>query len=73
MPEVSGLEIVKEALIHRPNINIIFISGYAEEAFLKSDDINIEDFHFLPKPFTLNELGNKVQSVLHKAKKTVQF
>ncbi|RDD35097.1 Blue-light-activated protein [Wolbachia endosymbiont of Cylisticus convexus] len=69
MPEVSGPEIVKEALIHRPNINVIFISGYAEDAFLKSDDINIEDFHFLPKPFTLNELGNKVQSVLHKIKK----
>ncbi|OWZ25458.1 response regulator [Wolbachia endosymbiont of Wuchereria bancrofti] len=71
MPEVSGPEIVKEALIHRPDINVIFISGYAEDAFLKNDNINIEDFHFLPKPFTLSELGNKVQSVLHKAKKAV--
>jgi len=53
------------------DINIIFISGYAEDAFLKSNDINIEDFHFLPKPFTLNELGNKGQSVLHEAKKIV--
>ncbi|QKX01119.1 response regulator [Wolbachia endosymbiont of Dipetalonema caudispina] len=70
MPEVSGPEIVKKALIHRPNINVIFISGYAEDAFLKSDDINIEDFHFLSKPFTLNELGNKVQSVLYKVEKT---
>ncbi|WP_353288084.1 response regulator [Wolbachia endosymbiont (group B) of Gerris lacustris] len=70
MPEVSGPEIVKEALIHRPHIKVIFISGYAEDAFLKSDEINIEDFHFLPKPFTLNELGNKVQSVLHKEKKS---
>ncbi|WP_264683717.1 response regulator [Wolbachia endosymbiont (group B) of Xestia c-nigrum] len=69
MPEVSGPEIVKETLIHRPNIKVIFISGYTEDAFLKSDEINIEDFHFLPKPFTLNELGNKVQSVLHKTKK----
>ncbi|WCR58302.1 ATP-binding protein [Wolbachia endosymbiont of Ctenocephalides felis wCfeJ] len=69
MPEVSGPEIVKEALIHRPDINVIFISGYAEDAFLKNDSINIEDFHFLPKPFTLSELGNKVESVLHKAKK----
>ncbi|MGL9717915.1 MAG: ATP-binding protein [Wolbachia sp.] len=71
MPEVSGPEIVKEALIHRPDIDVIFISGYAEDAFLKNDTVNIEDFHFLPKPFTLNELGNKVQSVLHKAKKAV--
>ncbi|QKX02888.1 response regulator [Wolbachia endosymbiont of Litomosoides sigmodontis] len=71
MPEVSGPEIVKEALIHRPDINVIFISGYAEDAFLKNDNINIEDFHFLPKPFTLSELENKVQSVLHKVKKEV--
>ncbi|QOD38680.1 ATP-binding protein [Candidatus Wolbachia massiliensis] len=71
MPEVSGPEIVKEALIHRPDIDVIFISGYAEDAFLKNDTINIEDFHFLPKPFTLSELGNKVQSVLHKVKKPV--
>ncbi|MGL9718629.1 MAG: ATP-binding protein [Wolbachia sp.] len=73
MPEVSGPEIVKEALIHRPGINVIFISGYAEDAFLKNDTINVEDFHFLPKPFTLNELGNKVQSVLHKEKKQFNF
>ncbi|QKX02273.1 response regulator [Wolbachia endosymbiont of Dirofilaria (Dirofilaria) immitis] len=71
MPEVSGPEIVKEALIHRPDINVIFISGYAEDAFLKNDNINIEDFHFLPKPFTLSELGNKVQNVLRKVEKTV--
>lgn len=71
MPEFSGPEIVKEALIHRPDINVIFISGYAEEAFLKNGDISIGDFHFLPKPFTLKELGNKVQSVLQAAKKTV--
>ncbi|MDM8334827.1 ATP-binding protein [Wolbachia pipientis] len=69
MPEVSGPEIVKKALIYRPDIDVIFISGYAEDAFLKNYNINIEDFYFLPKPFTLNELGNKVQSVLHKAKK----
>ena len=71
MPEFSGPEIVREALIHRPNLEIIFISGYTEDAFSKNDDINISDFHFLPKPFNLNELGNKVQNVLNKSKKTV--
>jgi YesN/AraC family two-component response regulator len=71
MPKASGPEIVKEALVHTPNIKVIFISGYAEDAFLKNDAINIEDFHFLPKSFTLNELGNKVQSVLHETKKTI--
>ncbi len=66
VPEASGPEIVKEALIHRPGISVMFISGYAEDTFLKNDDLNIGDFHFLAKPFTLNELGNKVQQVLKK-------
>ncbi|MDN5247809.1 MAG: response regulator [Wolbachia endosymbiont of Tyrophagus putrescentiae] len=69
IPEISGPEIVKEALIHRPGICVIFISGYAEDAFMKSDDINIGNFHFLPKPFTLNELGNKIHHTLHSTKK----
>lgn len=69
IPEISGPEIVKKALTYRPDIHVIFISGYAEDTFLKNDDINIGDFHFLPKPFTLNELGNKVQDVLHEKKK----
>lgn len=65
IPEISGPEIVREALVHRPNVNVIFISGYAEDTFLKNNDININDFHFLPKPFTLSELGNKVENVLN--------
>lgn len=72
MPEISGPEIIKNALIHRPGISVIFISGYAEDTFSKNDDINIADFHFLSKPFTLNELGNKVQSVLYEEHKKLK-
>ncbi len=64
MPEVSGPEIVKEAIKIRPDIKVIFISGYAEDAFLKNEDIDVTKFHFLPKPFTLNELTIKVKEVL---------
>ncbi|WP_333023222.1 response regulator [Wolbachia endosymbiont of Pentidionis agamae] len=64
MPEFSGLEIAKKALIQRPDIDVIFISGYAEDTFLKNEEINLQNFDFLPKPFTLNQLISKVQSVL---------
>ena len=42
---------------------MIFISGYAEEAFRKSlgDE---EDFRFLPKPFTLKQLAQAVKDAL---------
>ncbi len=64
MPEISGPEIAKEAIKIKPDIKIIFISGYAEDVFLKNEDINIKKFHFLPKPFTLNEITMKIKKVL---------
>ncbi|WP_339045185.1 ATP-binding protein [Candidatus Mesenet endosymbiont of Agriotes lineatus] len=64
MPEVSGPEIAREAIKIKPDVKIIFISGYAEDVFLKNEDINIKEFHFLPKPFTLNEITMKIKKVL---------
>ena len=43
-----------------PNLKIIFVSGYAEDAFDKSLPEN-EQFAFLPKPFTLNAAGRAGQ------------
>jgi two-component system cell cycle sensor histidine kinase/response regulator CckA len=42
---------------------VIFVSGYAEDAFEK----NLEgqtDFAFLPKPFSLKQLVEKVKEVM---------
>lgn len=64
MPEVSGPEIAKEAIKIKPDVKIIFISGYAESTFLKNEDIDIKRFHFLSKPFTLNEITMKTKKVL---------
>jgi two-component system cell cycle sensor histidine kinase/response regulator CckA len=47
----------------KPKLRVIFISGYAEEAFRNSPD-RPEDFHFLPKPFSLKQLTSKVKEVL---------
>ena len=43
-----------------PNLKIIFVSGYAEEAFDKSLPEN-EQFAFLPKPFALQRAGRQGQ------------
>ena len=47
----------------RPEMPIIFMSGYAEEAFRRNDE-KAEDLHFLPKPFGLKQLAAKVKDVL---------
>lgn len=63
MPGMNGPAMVKEIREANPDVVVIYISGYAEDTFGKSygDDRN---FHFLPKPFTLDQLAEKVKQVL---------
>ena len=55
MPGMDGPTVVREARKSRPDIKILFISGYAEEQLRKS--IDIENVNFLPKPFSVTELA----------------
>ena len=63
MPEMDGPTLLKELRKRNPDLKIIFISGYPDEAFKKSLDPN-EQFAFLPKPFTLPQLAAKVKEEL---------
>lgn len=63
MPQMDGPSLVKEIRRRRENIKIIFISGYAEDAFRKNLGKG-EVFSFLPKPFSLKQLAEKVKDVL---------
>jgi two-component system, cell cycle sensor histidine kinase and response regulator CckA len=63
MPRIDGPTLVKELRIRRPDLPVIFISGYAEDAFRKRVDAG-EEAHFLMKPFTLKQLAAKVKEVL---------
>jgi two-component system cell cycle sensor histidine kinase/response regulator CckA len=46
-----------------PNLKIIFVSGYAEDAFEKSLPEG-QQFNFLPKPFTLSQLVAAVKETM---------
>jgi two-component system cell cycle sensor histidine kinase/response regulator CckA len=63
MPELDGPSLLKELRKTRPDLKIIFISGYAEDAFRKNLPEN-ETFHFLPKPFSLKQLAVAVKETL---------
>lgn len=64
MPGKDGPTWVREALKERPDTKVVFVSGYAEEAF-GEDQKSIPNSVFLPKPFSLNELTKTVHSQLH--------
>ena len=55
MPGMDGPTMVREARKTRPDLKILFMSGYAEEQLRKS--IDIENVNFLPKPFSVTELA----------------
>ncbi len=72
MPGLDGPSWVKEALLQRPEVKVIFVSGYAEDAF-QDGSANVANSLFLPKPFSLAELTDNVRSILLEAKGTAQF
>jgi two-component system cell cycle sensor histidine kinase/response regulator CckA len=63
MPNMDGPTLVRHVRELRPDMAVIFMSGYAEEAFRRNDE-KAEELHFLPKPFGLKQLAAKVKDVL---------
>ena len=63
MPEMDGPALLKELRKRNPDIKIIFVSGYAEDAFEKSLPDH-KQFNFLPKPFTLKQLVSAVKETM---------
>jgi two-component system cell cycle sensor histidine kinase/response regulator CckA len=63
MPEMDGPTLLKAARARNPRLRIIFVSGYAEDAFDKNLPAEGQ-FAFLPKPFTLKQLVAAVKETL---------
>jgi two-component system cell cycle sensor histidine kinase/response regulator CckA len=62
MPGMDGPTWVKKARITRPDVKVIFVSGYAEDAFQRNLE-GLSDFHFLPKPFSLTDLADALAAI----------
>ena len=62
MPVMDGPTMVREARRTRPELRILFMSGYAEEQLRNS--IDIDNVAFLPKPFSVQELSEAARKAL---------
>jgi CheY-like chemotaxis protein len=63
MPKLSGQAAYEAISALRPDVPVLFISGYSEE--LGSSAFALKpDLHLLYKPFAVAELGRKVREVL---------
>ncbi|HZD90179.1 MAG TPA: response regulator [Pseudolabrys sp.] len=63
MPEMDGPSLLKELRQRDPSLKIIFVSGYAEDAFSKNLP-NDQQYAFLAKPFTLKQLVAAVKQTM---------
>ncbi len=64
MPGMDGPSWVRQALKERPDVRVVFVSGYAEGAFGDSKPA-VPNSVFLPKPFSLNQLTETVHQQFH--------
>lgn len=66
MPRLSGKAVADQLKAIRPDIKILFISGYSDDALLRHDAAEPSSFNFLQKPFSPSLLAFKIRDVLDK-------
>jgi two-component system cell cycle sensor histidine kinase/response regulator CckA len=62
MPGMDGPAMVAEARRQRPELKVLFMSGYAEEQLRQS--LGVDNAHFLPKPFSVQDLAEAAKKAL---------
>ncbi len=62
MPGMDGPAMARAIRKVKPDLPVIFMSGYAEEQLRK--DIDIPNMYFMPKPFSVDQISKMVAGVL---------
>jgi len=63
MPEMSGRELMHRLAERRPDVKVLYVTGYSDEAVAQHGVLD-PGTAFLPKPFTPEVLTRKVREVL---------
>jgi PAS domain S-box-containing protein len=63
MPGMNGRELMKKLTAESPQLKCLFMSGYPTNVIVRHGILE-EGVHFIQKPFTLEDLADKVRSAL---------
>jgi two-component system cell cycle sensor histidine kinase/response regulator CckA len=70
MPEMSGPALAQRLVAERPELRVLFISGYTDVASTPLE-ANSPNMDFLPKPFQASTLAEKVREILSRPRTDV--
>jgi PAS domain S-box-containing protein len=71
MPRLSGRELASRIAAERPNVKILFISGYTDDSIFRHGVLE-GGVAYLQKPFNLKSIAQKIREVLDGQPATVQ-
>ena len=60
---MNGRQVADAARVIRPELKVLFITGYAENAVLSHSDLD-PGMHVLVKPFAMEILANRVKDLI---------
>ncbi|MCP5515354.1 MAG: PocR ligand-binding domain-containing protein [Spirochaetales bacterium] len=63
MPGINGRDLSEKILALSPDMKCLFISGYTADVIASQGILN-EGIQFIQKPFSMNDLSNKIRVVL---------
>lgn len=63
MPDMNGKQLADRVRELRPGVKVLYTTGYTRNAVIHNGMLD-RDVSFLPKPFTIQQLANKVRQVL---------
>jgi PAS domain S-box-containing protein len=64
LPDINGRQVAETAREKRPNLKILFMTGYAEGA--AGDEFLEEGMEIITKPFTMDKLANKIRDMVER-------
>jgi CheY-like chemotaxis protein len=71
MPEMTGRELAEKALILRPNLQVIYTTGYTRNSIIHNGILD-PGIAFLAKPFTIAQLAQKMKEATDRRAKAHQ-
>ena len=63
MPRMNGRELAEQLVPRRPEMKVLYMSGYADDLVLHHRTSD-QDAEFLQKPFSCDALGRRVRDLL---------